>query len=89
MRQLPMKSQTATHAKTQFGQLLDMATKEPIAIQKSGRNVAVIMSFEDYKRLTHMEDEYWVLKAKKAEKEGYLSPKESEKLLGDLLDAED
>lgn len=84
-----MKTRTATNAKTQFGHLLDMANKEPVAIQKSGRNVAVIMSYEDYERLTRLEDEYWAMKAIKAEKEGYLGPKESEKLLDDLFNAED
>jgi len=84
-----MKTENATQAKTHFGRLLDMAVKEPVTIRKSGRNVAVILSYEDYERLIELEDKYWLLKAIEAQKEGYIGTEESEKLLDDLLNAED
>jgi prevent-host-death family protein len=42
---------TATDAKNRFGELLDMARKEPVFVQKNGRTVAVMISPEDYRRL--------------------------------------
>ncbi|MBT3532426.1 MAG: type II toxin-antitoxin system Phd/YefM family antitoxin [Rhodospirillaceae bacterium] len=46
-----MRSITASDAKNKIGRLLDMAQAEPVRIQKNGRDVAVIISPEDYKRL--------------------------------------
>jgi prevent-host-death family protein len=42
---------TATEAKNRFGELLDMARREPVQIQKNGRAVAVMLSPEEYRRL--------------------------------------
>ena len=47
-----MAEMTATDAKNKFGELLDMVHKEPVRIQKNGRDVAVVVSAEDYRRLT-------------------------------------
>ena len=33
--------------------MLDKAQHEPIAIQKQGRNAAVLLSYEEYERLTN------------------------------------
>jgi prevent-host-death family protein len=41
----------ATDAKNRFGELLEMARKEPVHIQKNGRTVAVMVSPEEYQRL--------------------------------------
>ena len=46
-----MQSNTASEAKNKFGQLLEMAQAEPIRILKNGRDVAVMLSPEDFKRL--------------------------------------
>ncbi len=46
-----MSAITATDAKNRFGQLLEMAQAEPVHIQKNGRDVAVIVSPEEFKRL--------------------------------------
>jgi len=35
-----MAKMTATDAKNKFGQVLEMAQAEPVAIQKNGRDVA-------------------------------------------------
>ncbi len=39
-----MKTITATEAKNQFGKLLDDAQSEPVAIEKNGRRIAVILT---------------------------------------------
>jgi len=79
----------AAEAKNSFGKLLDLAQKNPITIEKKGRAVAVVMSMEEYERLEELENSYWFDKAEKAEKEGFLSKGESNKLLKDLLDVKD
>jgi prevent-host-death family protein len=47
-----MAAITATDAKNRFGQLLEMARTEPVRIQKNGRDVAVVLSPEEYARLS-------------------------------------
>lgn len=39
---------TATDAKNKFGQVLEMAQAEPVRIQKNGRDVAIVLSPEQY-----------------------------------------
>lgn len=46
-----MKSLTASEAKNRFGMLLDLARREPVLIEKQGRQVAVMLSLEEYERL--------------------------------------
>jgi prevent-host-death family protein len=84
-----MKTTTATQAKIQFGHLLDSAARGPIIITKSNRNIAVIISFEEYSKMSAIEDQYWANKAKKAKQEGLIGTKASEKLMEELLDAAD
>ena len=50
-----MDSFTATDAKNRFGVLLDRARREPVAITKQGRQVAVVLSNEDYAHLQEVE----------------------------------
>ncbi|MFD2649085.1 type II toxin-antitoxin system Phd/YefM family antitoxin [Devosia albogilva] len=42
---------SATDAKNRFGQVLEMAQAGPVHIQKSGRDVAVVLSAEEYAQL--------------------------------------
>lgn len=42
---------SATDAKNKFGEVLEMARKEPVRIQKNGRDVAVMLSAEEYAQL--------------------------------------
>jgi len=42
---------SATDAKNRFGQVLEMARTEPVHVQKNGRDVAVVLSPEEYGRL--------------------------------------
>jgi len=44
-----MKAIAAREAKNQFGSLMDAAQQEPVAIEKHGRPVAVLMSVKEYK----------------------------------------
>jgi len=46
-----MKSMAARDAKNGFGLLLDTARAEPVAIEKHGRRVVVVLSAEEYERL--------------------------------------
>jgi prevent-host-death family protein len=47
-----MKSLSAREAKNEFGRLIDLARAEPVTIEKHGRPVVVVMSVEEYERLT-------------------------------------
>ena len=47
-----MNYMSATDAKNRFGELLEAARKEPVHVQKNGRDVAVVVSPEEYTRLS-------------------------------------
>lgn len=46
-----MATVSATKAKQNFAALLDQAQREPVRIQRHERDVAVILSAEEYERL--------------------------------------
>lgn len=46
-----MQTVSASDAKNKFGELLDKARVEPVRVQKNGRDVAVVMSPEEFDRL--------------------------------------
>jgi prevent-host-death family protein len=46
-----MQTVSATDAKQKFAALLDAAQREPVRIQRHDRDVAVLISAEEYKRL--------------------------------------
>jgi len=46
-----MKAVSATNAKQRLGALLDAAQREPVLIRRQNRDVAVIMSAEEYERI--------------------------------------
>ncbi|MCD6319510.1 MAG: type II toxin-antitoxin system prevent-host-death family antitoxin [Candidatus Desulfofervidaceae bacterium] len=77
---------TATEIKNRLGRYLEQAQREPVFIKKSGRWVAVVVSYEDYKRLTRLEDKYWAEKTLEAEKEGFVGEKESLEFLKNRLE---
>ena len=76
-----MKKLAASDAKNRFGEMLDLARREPVHITKKGRNVAVVLSTEEFERLTELEDKLLAIKAKE---EGFIRGEESEKLLQQL-----
>lgn len=47
-----MRHMAARDAKNSFGRLIDTARAEPVAIEKYGRPVVVVISIEEYNRLT-------------------------------------
>lgn len=46
-----MKTVSATDAKQRLAALLDAAQREPVLIRRQNRDVAVIMSTEEYERM--------------------------------------
>lgn len=46
-----MNTFTASDAKNRFGRLLEMAQSEPVRIQKNGRDVAIVLSPEEFRRM--------------------------------------
>jgi len=46
-----MEAIAAREAKNRFGALMDAAQREPVAIEKHGRAVAVLMSVNEYKMI--------------------------------------
>lgn len=47
-----MQTVSSTEARNHLAAMLDKAQHEPIAIQKQGRNAAVLVSYAEYERLT-------------------------------------
>ncbi len=46
-----MRTMSATEAKQAFGRALDIAQREPVVIRKQNRDVAVLVSAQDYQEL--------------------------------------
>lgn len=46
-----MATITATEAKNKFGQLLELAQAEPVRVQKNGRDVAIVLSPEQFEAM--------------------------------------
>ncbi|MBF0290812.1 MAG: type II toxin-antitoxin system Phd/YefM family antitoxin [Nitrospinae bacterium] len=80
-----MKTATATEIKNRFGEYLQSAIREPVLIEKTGKPVAVLLSIDDYERLSALEDAYWIMKAQKAEAGGYLGVTATKKFIGSRL----
>lgn len=49
-----MRTISATEAKQGLASVLDTALREPVVIQRQKRNVAVVLSMQDYERLTRL-----------------------------------
>ncbi len=65
-----MKKMASTLAKNNFGEILTTSQREPVVIEKNGKNVSVVISFEEFKNYqeTVISDRYWGEKAEKATK---------------------
>jgi prevent-host-death family protein len=46
-----MKAFSATDAKQRFAALIDAAQREPVVIRRQNRDVAVVLSAEEYERI--------------------------------------
>jgi len=68
---------TATEVKNKFGKFSDIARNEPVIVEKTGRKTIVLIAFEEYERLTQIEDAYWGEKAARAETDGYAGQEQS------------
>ena len=62
---------TATELNKHPGKYIDRAIKEPVIVERSGRPVAVMVSYERYIQL---EDAYWGERAIAADQEKSLGP---------------
>lgn len=76
-----MKTVSATECKTHLGEYLEKVQKEPVTIHKTGRPVAVLISYEEYAQFVEMENAYWLARAKESEASGYLGTEKSMELL--------
>jgi prevent-host-death family protein len=68
-----MPTVSATHAKQNFAAILDAAQREPVRIRRHEREVAVVMSLEEFNRLS-------AIAAKQAKANGL-----SEEILAEIL----
>ena len=75
----------ATEMKNKLGHYLQMALTEPIVVEKTNQQVAVLISMKEYERLTRLEDAYWGERAKAAEVEGYVSEAETKEFIESSL----
>lgn len=49
-----MESFSATEAKQRFSAVLDAAQRRPVVIRKQQRDVAVVMSYQEYEKLRRL-----------------------------------
>jgi antitoxin Phd len=84
-----VKTVSATEIKNRLGQHLAHVAVEPVTIEKNGRPVAVLLSFEEYELLQRSDDHFWGQAARAAEAEGFLSVGDSLKYLRDGVSSED
>jgi len=81
-----LKEITAKDAKNRFGELLDAAQRSPVQITKNGRNVAVLVSREEYDRLKEFEDILLATRTKEVLRDAeFIGLKESEAFLAEIL----
>ena len=81
----------AVTAKNRFGEMLDIAQRAPVVIQKHGRTVAVLLSaheYEEYQRLVALDDAWWGERAERTKREGkFLGHKASMSYINSVLRA--
>lgn len=65
-----MKSMSAKEAKNAFGILIDTARAEPVLIEKHGRGVVVVLSVEEYERLSNPRQTGLKSRQREAKKDG-------------------
>jgi prevent-host-death family protein len=83
-----VKTISATEIKNRLGQYLSRVAVEPVAIEKNGHVVAVLLSAEEYEQLQVADDELWARAARAAADEGLLGAEESLRRLLDKPAAE-
>lgn len=73
-----MNTVNATYAKQNFGACVADAATKPVVIEKSGRPAVVMISYEEFQRLSEIEESMWLQRAQEAAAGGYLSADESD-----------
>ena len=81
-----MNTVNATYAKQNFGACVADAAKQPVIIEKSGRPAVVMISYEEFQRLSDLEDAMWLQRAQDAAAGGYLTADESDAFMKKRLD---
>ncbi|RIV22078.1 type II toxin-antitoxin system Phd/YefM family antitoxin [Alicyclobacillaceae bacterium I2511] len=76
---------TATELRHKFGEVVEGLKTEPVLVKKSGRPVAVILSYEAYERFQELEDAWWGEQARKAATEGFMSADETTSWIAERL----
>ena len=67
-----MHTLTANEAKTQFGDMLLKAQREPVQINRNGKPVAVVVSIEDYEQTEAMQLQLLKAKIQRAQNDIHL-----------------
>jgi prevent-host-death family protein len=86
---MPIQKVTATELKNHLGAYLEAAIAAPVIVEKSGREVAVLISREHYTHLQALEDRWWGEQAKLAAQRGFLGVEEMACALAALQPPED
>ena len=60
-----METMNATDAKREFGKVLLKAQKEPVAIIKNGKPVAVMISTEDFETYVSLNEQHFIAELQK------------------------
>lgn len=64
-----MQTLTANEAKTQFGNLLLMAQREPVQINRNGKPVAVVISAQEYAEIDALKRQLLQAKLERAKQD--------------------
>ena len=65
-----MHGMSARDAKNGFGRLIDLARADPVAVEKYGRAVVVVLAVEEYERLTRKGEKHSAAETAKRERSG-------------------
>ncbi|WCE03587.1 type II toxin-antitoxin system Phd/YefM family antitoxin [Pseudoxanthomonas sp. JBR18] len=53
-KEVDMRTVTASEARQGWAEVIEAARREPVVIQRQKRDVAVVMSMDEYERLVHL-----------------------------------
>jgi prevent-host-death family protein len=76
---------TATELKNKTADTIDAARTEPVTVQKNGKSVVVLIAQAEYERIMALENEYWLQRARAAEKKGFLGVEAASQFLSSEL----
>ena len=77
-----MITMTSTGTRRTWGRVVEKARKNPVVVEKDGRPVVAVISYEDFERFQELEDRIWGERASAVREKGdYIGTEESMKLL--------